>query len=149
MQYPDDVIFPEPSSIGPRQWGKETLLCTASGKWTLKLIEMKKGEKGGFQHHRLKDEGGMMLSGIMLVRHGYGELGAGGIRLYKEKIVGIGDVFHFPPGLDHQTEAITECSYVEVSTPHFNDRVHVEEEYGIADEAGGLPSTKTEEIEIR
>jgi hypothetical protein len=49
----------------------------------------------------------------------------------------------------HQAEAMTDCAYYEVSTPHFNDRVHVEHEYGIEEEAGGLPSTELYEVEMR
>jgi hypothetical protein len=57
-------------------------------------------------------------------------------------------VFHFPAGAVHQAIAHTDCCYIEVSTPHFNDRVHVEGMYGIKKEEGGLPSTKLEEVEF-
>jgi mannose-6-phosphate isomerase-like protein (cupin superfamily) len=135
------VTFPEPQDVGPRQWGREVLLLLASEKYTLKRIEMNSGAKGGLQYHHLKDEGGVMLCGRMLVRYdnGDGTLGS--------RVVSAGDVFHFPPGAVHQAEALTDCSYIEVSTPHFNDRVHVEDKYGIEEEAGGLPSTTLEEVE--
>jgi quercetin dioxygenase-like cupin family protein len=135
--------FPEPQDVGPRQWGKEVLLLLAPEKYTLKRIEMNKGAKGGLQYHHLKDEGGVMLCGRMLIRHDNGD----GTLL--NRIVSAGDVFHFPPGAVHQAEALTDCSYIEVSTPHFNDRVHVEKAYGIAEEAGGLPTTTLEEVELR
>lgn len=134
--------FPKSESLGLREWGTETLLLLAPQKYTLKLITMKQGAKGGLQYHRLKDEGGVMTKGTMLIRYDdAGEL--------KERKVRAGEVFHFPTGCVHQAEAITACAYVEVSTPHFNDRVHVESKYGIADEAGGLPSTEVSEIECR
>ena len=37
----------------------------------------------------------------------------------------------------------------EVSTPHFNDRVRMEKEYGVGGHAEGLPTTSMEEIEER
>jgi mannose-6-phosphate isomerase-like protein (cupin superfamily) len=137
------VTFPEPQDVGPRQWGREVLLLTAPEKYTLKRIEMNKGAKGGLQYHHLKDEGGVMLCGRMRIWRddGYGHL--------ISRDVFAGDVFHFPPGATHQAEALTDCSYIEVSTPHFNDRVHVEKDYGIAEEAGGLPTTTLEDVEIR
>ena len=137
------VEFPQPEDVGPREWGTETLLLLAPQKYTLKLITMKQGAKGGLQYHRLKDEGGIMMKGSMIVRF---DDGAGNLT---ERLCRRGDVFHFPPGAVHQAEALTACSYIEVSTPHFNDRVHVEDKYGLKDEAGGLPSTKLEQVELR
>jgi quercetin dioxygenase-like cupin family protein len=135
--------FPEPQDVGPRQWGREVLLHLVSEKFSFKRIEMNKGSKGGLQYHHLKDEAGYMLCGRMLVWHdnGDGTLGS--------RVLSAGDVFHFPPGAVHQSEALTDCSYIEVSTPHFNDRVHVEDKYGIEHEDGGLPSTTLEQVEVR
>jgi hypothetical protein len=62
-----------------------------------------------------------------------------------ERIVGPGDVVHFAPGVVHQEEAITDCVLIEASTPHFNDRVRVEEIYGNS-ETEGLPTTSLEDI---
>jgi hypothetical protein len=40
---------------------------------------------------------------------------------------------------------LTDCTIIEASTPHFNDRVRVEKKYGIIDKHG-MPSTKKSEI---
>ncbi len=135
--------FPKPESVGEREWGEEDLLVLVSGKYTLKRIFLKAGHKGGLQYHRQKNECGIVISGEMIVKfdNGVGDL--------EEKIVAAGDVFHFEPGVVHQTEAITDTVYIEASTPHFNDRVHVEHLYGIDGEAGGLPTTSADEIEIK
>jgi quercetin dioxygenase-like cupin family protein len=137
------VTFPSPKEVGPRDWGTEMLLLHAPEKYTMKMITMEKGRMGGLQYHRLKDEGGLMISGSMEVRYddGKGEL--------ISRVVGRGDTFHFPAGAVHQSIAHTDCCYIEVSTPHFNDRVHVENLYGIEEEAGGLPSTEPWEVEVR
>ena len=65
-----------------------------------------------------------------------------------EKRVEAGDWFHFPAGCVHQEEAVTDVERIEVSTPHFNDRVRVENDYGISVD-GGLPTTSKAEIEFR
>lgn len=132
--------FIAPTDLGPREWGTETLLLLSHGNYTLKRISMHKGAKGGLQYHHLKDEGGVMLSGEMLIRYDRGD------GVLAEHVCKPGEVFHFPQGAVHQSEAVTDCEYIEVSTPFFNDRVHVERLYGIEEEAGGLPSTRFEDV---
>ena len=92
------------------------------------------------QYHRKKNECGFVISGKLLVRYDSGN------NKLKEKILKKGDVFHFPPGSVHQEEAITDCKIIEASTPFFNDRVRVEEIYGIERDKKGLPTTKLKEI---
>jgi len=132
-------VFPKSEDMGARTWGNEVLLVLVPGKYTVKRLEVRAGEKGGLQYHHLKDEVGVMISGEMIVRidDGSGKL--------IDRIVGPGDVMHFAPGLVHQTEAITDVVYIEASTPHFNDRVRVEAQYGL-DLEEGLPSTSLEEV---
>ena len=137
-------IFGQPQSVGPRDWGTEELLEIASKNWTLKRLCLKKGSKGGLQYHRLKNEGGYLVSGKLLVRFGFPETGL------EEVILSPGDSFHFPPMCIHQEEALSDCTILEVSTPHFNDRVRVEELFGIEDNAlYGLHSTSINDIELR
>ena len=134
------AIFPKEKSVGPREWGEEILLVLSSGKYTMKKLIIKSGNKGGLQFHRKKDEAGYIVSGTMKIRF---EDKNGKI---EERLVSEGDWFHFPTGSVHQEEAITDVTLIEVSTPHFNDRVRVEEEFGF-DVVPGLPSTKESEIE--
>ena len=98
----------------------------------LKRLFVKAGNKGGLQYHRLKNEGGYLVSGEMIIRYDDGE---GGLT---EKVIRAGDSFHFPPGVVHQEEAITDCVIIEGSTPHFNDRVRCEEVFGLAPEQACL-----------
>lgn len=135
-------IFPEPYSVGDRPWGTEEVLALVSEKFSVKLMKIRAGNKGGLQFHRLKDEVAVVISGEMRIRY---DLGDG---LLKERVVRAGDVVHFPPGLVHQEEAVTDCVIIEASTPHFNDRVRVEEAYGYGAPLG-LPSTSLNEIELR
>ena len=134
------ALFPEPKEMGEREWGREILLVHAEGKYTLKKLTINKGSRGGLQYHRLKDEAGYVASGRLLLRY---ESTNGTIT---ERILGPGEWFHLPPGSVHQEEALTDVEILEVSTPYFNDRVRVEEEFGLEECAGGLPTTSMEEI---
>ena len=94
------------------------------------------------QYHHKKNECGYLVSGQMIIRFDDGD---GNL---SERVINAGDSFHFPPGAVHQEEAVTDCVIIEASTPHFNDRVRVEESYGqIID--GGLQSTTIDEVEER
>jgi mannose-6-phosphate isomerase len=142
MTFSDGDIFQAISSVGERPWGTEDLLALVPGKFSVKRIFLRKGNKGGLQYHRLKDEVAVLISGKMLIRF---DLGDG---ILQEKIIADGDVVHFPPLLVHQEEALTDCLIIEASTPHFNDRVRMEVEYGLGIPEG-LPSTAETEIETR
>jgi mannose-6-phosphate isomerase-like protein (cupin superfamily) len=108
----------------------------------VKRLKIKAGNKGGLQYHRLKDEVAVIISGQMLIRYDLGD------KVLRERILKAGEVVHFPPGLVHQEEAITDCEIIEASSPHFNDRVRVEESYGFG-KPEGLPTTIAEDIEVR
>ena len=133
--------FPKASSVGERDWGEEILLVISKGKFTMKKLKIKKGFSGGLQYHRKKDEAAYVISGKLLVTYANEK----GVLIKKE--LNEGSWLHFPNGSIHQETALTDVELLEVSTPHFNDRVRVEEEFGL-DPArfNGLPSTKENEI---
>jgi len=141
-RFSESEIFPEPVSVGERPWGEEYLLAISSKNFSVKRLFIKKGNMGGLQYHRLKDEVAVLISGRMLIRYdnGDGQL--------KQKTIEAGQVAHFPAGLVHQEEALTDCEIIEASTPHFNDRVRMEEKYGLGIPEG-LPTTLESDIEIR
>ena len=140
----EELNFKKPNfsinkDLGKREWGTETLIHLAESKWSMKKLFIKAGSKGGLQFHRLKDEAAYLIKGKLIVRYVInGKL--------TEKILVKGDSIHFPPECVHQEEAITDCLLIEVSTPHKNDRVRVEDKFNI-DDRGGLPSTKLEDID--
>ena len=138
----ESIIFPVAHSVGERPWGTEDLIALVSNQFSVKRLKINAGNKGGLQYHRLKDEVAIMISGKMLIRYDLGD------KILREKFVEAGDVVHFPPGLVHQEEAITDCEIIEASTPHFNDRVRVEESYGFGTPKG-LPTTQIQDIETR
>jgi len=133
------VEFFTPKDVGPRDWGKEILVAHSKGKYTGKVLTMKAGAKGGLQKHRVKDETGYLVSGELLVRFDNGDG-----KLTEVKMVA-GQSVYIPAGAVHQEEAITDCVIFEVSTPVFDDRVRMEEAYGLKIE-GGLPTTNNPRI---
>ena len=142
MKVKNKVSFFKSKKMGKRNWGEEILLNLIPKKLTLKILKMKKGKMGGLQYHRKKNECGYILSGTLLIKYdnGKGKL--------VEKICKKGDSFHFPPFAVHQEKALTNCTIIEASTPYFNDRVRVEERYGLKF-PGGLKSTKISDIKIK
>lgn len=135
-------VFPASQSVGERPWGTEDLLALVSEKFSVKILKIKAGNKGGLQYHRLKDEVAVVISGELLIRYDLGD------KIIREKVVRSGEAAHFMPGLVHQEEALTDCVIIEASTPHFNDRVRVEDVYGFG-ESTGLPTTQIEDIEFK
>jgi len=131
--------FPKRETVGPRDWGEEILAAVIPGVLTLKLLKITKGNGGGLQYHRLKQEAGLLLSGKLLVRYEnlLGEI--------EEHIVEEGESFVFPKESIHQEVALEDCVIVEASSPHLNDRVRVEQYFGGAAETG-LPTTDEHEI---
>ena len=134
--------FPSSESVGQRDWGEELLLVIASKKYSMKKLITKAGQKGGLQYHRYKDEANYIISGRLLLRY-ENEHG-----VLQEKEVQADEWFHLPAGCVHQEEAITDVVRIEVSTPHFNDRVRVESEFGI-EAPWGLPTTNESDVETR
>ena len=127
-------VLPEKEDMGARPWGKEEVLAVGTGQVMMKKLFVKAGSKGGLQYHRKRVEAGYIVSGKMIVR-----LGIDG--KIEEKVLEAGDHFIFPTGLVHQEEALEDTVIIECSTPWINDRVRVEEEYGLG-LPDGLPSTK-------
>ncbi len=133
--------FPKSSSVGQRDWGEEILLVLSEGNFTMKKLIIKKGFSGGLQYHRKKDEAAYIISGILLVTY---ENESG--KLEKKKLKK-GNWLHFPKGSIHQETAITDVELIEVSTPFFNDRVRVEDMFGLdPNDFSGLPTTNENEI---
>lgn len=123
----------EPRTL-ERDWGTETFVAETP-QYLGKVLKMKAGTKGGLQFHTEKDETFHLVSGTAIVRFddGRGDICA----VYMRP----GESYHIPPGAPHQVEAMTDCVLFEASTPHYDDRVRVEEQYGLVAE-GGLPTTR-------
>ena len=125
------IVRHDPKTL-VRDWGEEIILVETPHYLGKKLL-MKARTKGGLQFHRDKDEAFYLEDGHAIVRYDDGgELIA--VHMWP------GECYHVPPGAVHQVEAVSDCVLFEWSTPHHNDRVRVEERYGLPED-GGLPTT--------
>ena len=116
-----------------RDWGTETFFAETP-HYLGKVLRMQAGTAGGLQRHVEKDESFYLLSGKAWVRWDDGQ----GLR---QTLMTPGESYHIPPGTVHQVEAIEDCVFLEASTPHYDDRVRCELQYGLSIE-GGLPTTR-------
>jgi mannose-6-phosphate isomerase-like protein (cupin superfamily) len=116
-----------------RDWGEEAVIAEGPG-YCGKILTYGKGQAGGLQAHRVRDESFFLLAGSAWVDSddGSGNL----IRCRMER----GQTWHIPPGAAHRFEAIEDCVVIEISTSAKPDRVRLEEAYGLPD-PGGLPTT--------
>ena len=99
-----------------RSWGFEYLIHTCLSRYTIKILHILEGKCGGLQFHRFKDECGLVLEGKLNVSIAFENH-------ISKRYLSKGDFFHFPPGQIHQESAIEDTYILEISTPHFNDRV--------------------------
>ena len=117
-----------------REWGEEVFIAETP-HYLGKILRMKAGTRGGLQYHVEKDETFHLVSGRAWVR---------GVNVVGELVVWMmypGQSYRIPPGAVHQTEAIEDCVFFEASTPHYDDRVRVESQFGLTED-GGLPTTR-------
>ncbi|MCP2605325.1 cupin domain-containing protein [Candidatus Aminicenantes bacterium AH-873-B07] len=105
-----------------KPWGYE-LLFALTNSYAGKVIKINAGHRLSYQYHEIKEETIYIHEGEMkLVVEKNGKK--------KEKILKKGDNYHIPPKLKHRMEALEDCIIFEVSTPHLNDVIRLENDYG-------------------
>jgi mannose-6-phosphate isomerase len=107
-----------------KPWGYE-LIWALTDAYCGKVLFVKAGESLSLQFHRRKDESWLVQSGRAKL-----ELGNAGESLLKEEVIGAGAAFHYRPGTVHRVTAIEDTTILEVSTPHLDDVVRLEDAYG-------------------
>jgi mannose-6-phosphate isomerase len=107
-----------------KPWGWE-LIWAQTEQYVGKVLFVKAGESLSLQFHREKVESWYVQSGRAKV-----ELGEAGEALLNEEIVAPPAFFHFPPGTVHRVSAIEDTTIIEVSTPHLDDIVRLDDRYG-------------------
>ena len=117
-----------------RDWGEEIFIAETA-KYLGKILKMKAGTQGGLQKHVEKDETFHLVSGRAVV---VSDDGNGRLLLTP---MHEGESYHIQPGAVHQVKALTDCVFFEASTPHYDDRIRCEKDYGLTED-GGLPTTK-------
>src|SRR5437763_16142178 len=115
-------------SFEPRRvekpWGWE-LIWAVADQYVGKVLFVKAGESLSLQFHREKDESWYVESGRARL-----ELGEAGQEALVEEVITAGACFRFPPGTVHRITALEDTTIFEVSTPHLDDVVRLEDRYG-------------------
>ena len=109
-----------------KPWGHE-LIWAATDLYVGKLLFVAAGHSLSLQFHREKDESWYVQSGRARV-----ELGEAGEAVLVEEVVTVGSAFRFEPGTVHRVTALEDTTILEVSTPHLDDVVRLEDSYGRA-----------------
>jgi mannose-6-phosphate isomerase len=113
----------EPRKV-EKPWGYELIWADAD-EYVGKLLFVKAGESLSLQFHRQKDESWLVQQGRARL-----ELGSAGDPILKEEVVAAGAAFRYKPGTVHRVTAIDDTTILEVSTPHLEDVVRLEDRYG-------------------
>jgi mannose-6-phosphate isomerase-like protein (cupin superfamily) len=113
----------EPRKV-EKPWGYELIWADADA-YVGKVLFVKAGESLSLQFHRQKDESWLVQQGRAKL-----ELGAAGDPVLKEEIVSAGAAFRYRPGTVHRVTALEDTTILEVSTPHLDDVVRLEDRYG-------------------
>jgi mannose-6-phosphate isomerase-like protein (cupin superfamily) len=107
-----------------KPWGYE-LIWAHTDVYVGKVLFVKAGHSLSLQFHRVKDESWLVQSGRAKL-----ELGEAGETVLKEEVIGPGMAFHYSPGTVHRVTALEDTTILEVSTPHLDDVVRLEDAYG-------------------
>src|SRR3954463_11777564 len=107
-----------------KPWGWE-LIWADTELYVGKILFVKAGESLSLQFHNEKDESWYVQSGRAKV-----ELGAAGQTVLNSEIVGEGPSFPYRPGPVHRVTALEDTTILEVSTPHLDDVVRLDDRSG-------------------
>ena len=107
-----------------RVWGDEIFIAETK-HYLGKVLKMRSGTAGGLQRHVEKDETFYLLEGKAIVDFDNGD----GKLVWHLMVPG--ESFHIPPGAPHRVTAVDDCIFFEASTPHYDDRIRMEEDYGL------------------
>ena len=109
-----------------KPWGWELIWAVAEA-YVGKILFVKAGESLSLQFHREKDEAWYVQPGRAKL-----ELGAPGDAILNQEVIGPGAAFRYRPGTVHRVTALEDSTILEVSTPHLDDVVRLEDRYGRA-----------------
>tara|TARA_B100001146_G_scaffold219956_1_gene227910 strand:+ start:1902 stop:2243 length:342 start_codon:yes stop_codon:yes gene_type:complete len=105
-----------------KPWGYE-LIFADNDKYAGKILHIDEGEQLSLQYHEIKDETIYVFSGQLELELQEGD----GLVAH---VMSPGECLHIPPRTVHRMRAIITCDIFEVSTPHLDDVVRMEDRYG-------------------
>ena len=106
-----------------KPWGYE-LIWAETDEYVGKILHVIAGEALSLQYHEIKDETLFLLTGRLLL-----QIGKSADHLIDYEMME-GQRFHLPSRTVHRMIAETDCDILEVSTPHLEDVVRLEDRYG-------------------
>jgi mannose-6-phosphate isomerase len=106
-----------------KPWGYE-LIWAETELYVGKLLHVNAGHALSVQYHEHKDETLYLLRGEIRFHVGPS---AAALELVALRT---GDSFRIRPGVVHRMEGVTDADILEVSTPHLDDVVRLEDRYG-------------------
>jgi mannose-6-phosphate isomerase len=121
-----DAFSFEPEKV-EKPWGWE-LIWALSEQYCGKLLFVRAGHSLSLQFHRQKDESWYVQEGRAEL-----ELAPLGQAVMVSEVIAPGAAFRFRPGTVHRVTAIEDTLILEVSTPHLDDVVRLEDRYGRTD----------------
>ena len=113
-----------------KPWGYE-LIWALTEEYAGKLLAVNAGQQLSLQFHRQKDESWYLLEGVAEL-----EFAAAGEKTTTSEVVRPGAAFRIRPGTVHRIRALEDVLMLEVSTPHLDDVVRLEDDYGRAGAEG-------------
>jgi mannose-6-phosphate isomerase-like protein (cupin superfamily) len=120
LQGPDGGTLPRRVE---KPWGHE-LWWAHTEHYAGKMIIVEPGHRLSLQYHHQKDETSYLVSGRLLL------VQADPTGALVETEIGPGHGWRNTPGLVHTIEAIERATVLEVSTPHLDDVVRLDDRYG-------------------
>ena len=105
-----------------KPWGYETIFAETEF-YVGKILHVEKDEQLSLQYHEVKDETVYVATGVLELELQEGE------ELVAHAL-GPGEARRIVPGTTHRMRALETCDVFEVSTPHLDDVVRLEDRYG-------------------
>ena len=115
---------PQPRRV-EKPWGHEVWWAHTE-HYAGKILAVNAGHQLSLQLHREKDETSYLLSGRLRLTQGPDEAAL------DEREIGPGQSWRNEPGVIHTIEALEDSVVLEVSTPHLDDVVRLQDRYGRA-----------------
>jgi len=106
-----------------KPWGYE-LIWAETQDYVGKILHIKKGHRLSLQYHQIKEETIFISKGelVLVFEDDHGQL--------QNVSLTEGEAHHIPVGRKHRMIAVEDTDVCEVSTPHLQDIVRLEDSYG-------------------
>jgi len=105
-----------------KPWGYE-LIWAETEDYVGKILHVKAGEALSLQYHEIKDETLFLMKGQLVLQAGDSREELSDFEMLE------GQSFRIHTGMIHRIIAKSDCDIFEVSTPHLDDVVRLEDRY--------------------